>query len=110
MMGQVKTLVVQGGITLAEDVDLNQIEGTIYWGDQEYPIPMGGLVEKGAGKYLYTKKANESDSSIAVVQIDLAKCTFKITLKNTDMMWQTSPTVLGLELGNFDQDATIDEF
>ncbi|OPZ94485.1 MAG: hypothetical protein BWY71_02392 [Planctomycetes bacterium ADurb.Bin412] len=101
--GKVKTLVVQGGICLAGDTDLDQMAGTIYWGNQQYPIPLGGLTAKGNGKYLYTKGAGQSDPSVAYVLIDLNKCTFKIGLKNTAMTWQDSPVVLGLQLGNFNR-------
>lgn len=101
--GKVKTLVVQGGICLAGDTDLDQVAGTIYWGNQQYPIPLGGLAAKGNGKYLYTEGAGQSDSSVAYVMIDLNKYTFKIGLKNTTMTWQESPVDLRLQLGNFDQ-------
>lgn len=100
---KVKTLVVQGGIALAGDTDLDQAAGTISWGNQQYPIPLGGLAAKGNGKYLYVKGAGQSDSSVAYVMIDLNKCTFKIGLKNTAMAWQDSPADLRLQLGNFDQ-------
>ena len=85
------------------DTDLDQVAGTIYWGNQQYPIPLGGLAAKGNGKYLYTKGAGQGDPSVAYVMIDLNKCTFKIGLKNTTMTWQESPVDLRLQLGNFDQ-------
>jgi hypothetical protein len=106
--GLVKSLAVQGGLAMADDVDLSQIAGTICWGNQQYPIPLGGLVNKGADKYQYSKKATQGDSSTAVVLIDLAKCTFRIGLKNTAMTWQVSPAVLRLQLGTFDENSSVE--
>jgi len=106
--GLVNSLAVQGGIVMADDVDLSQVSGTIYWGSGQYPIPVGGLVNKGTDKYQFSKKASQGDSSTATVLIDLAKCTFKVTLRNTAMTWQVSPVVFRLMLGTFDQSESVE--
>jgi hypothetical protein len=105
----VKTLNIQGGITIFEDVDLSTVAATVYWGSQPTVIPVGGLVEQGSGKFHYVKKATQADPSTANITFDLPKCTFKIILTHTAMPWLDSPLPLRIVIGSvFDEQDTAD--
>jgi hypothetical protein len=97
--GRIQKLIVQGGITMADDIDLSLVTGTIYWGNQTFNIPLGGLQAKGAGKFAYIQKTSPNSANIS---FDLSKCTFKIILTNTTIPWQVSPATLRIVMGTFD--------
>lgn len=101
----VKVLKVKGGIARADGYpDLSQVDCTLYWGTEPYPIPAGGFAAKGASKYMYVKKPTQENPLTATVTFDLVKCTFQIVMTKTDIPWQESPTTLRIILGSFDEE------
>ncbi len=99
----VKSLIVAGGIAMAAPANLSLVPCTFSWDNQPFVIPAGGLVDKGASKFMYVKKATKADPFAVVVTFDLIKCTFQIVMANTNIPWQDSPVVLRIELGSFNQ-------
>jgi hypothetical protein len=104
----VGNLTVQGAIAVEEIVDLRTQGLTTHWGAQPYVLQGGDFTAKGTNKYIGKVKPSGDDNSSATVTIDFNKCTFKVTLKNTDMTWQTSPVNFGLEFDSFNEQESVD--
>ncbi len=105
---QVGKLAVQGVIAVEEIVDLRTTGLTIHWGAQQYVLQGGDFTAKGTNTYVGKVKPSGGDNSSAAVTIDFNKCTFKVTLKNTDMTWQASPVNFGLEFDSFNEQENVE--
>jgi hypothetical protein len=104
----VGNLTVQGLIAVEAFVDLTTTGLTIHWGTESYSLAGADFNARGTNKYIGKVKPSGGDSSSATVTLDFNKCTFKVTLKNTDMTWQVSPVNFGLEFDGFNQSQSVE--
>ena len=104
---KIANLTIQGTITTATDIDLTTVPVIVQWGAATYTIDTGAFVPKGTGKYVYKKKPAAGDRLSVNATIDLAKCAFKIIMKNTQLTWQPSPVTAGLTFDTFDEETSV---
>jgi len=111
--GKVAHLSLTGRIALAHPQDAAALAAAglaITWGSQEpYTIPAAAFTAQGAAQYLAHKKAAAIDVSSATALFDFDKCTFRLTLKNTNLNWLAGSATFRLQFGGFDrsQDVTF---
>jgi len=102
----IDTLVVAGALAVLAPETWNDLikKGlTVIWGTNDYEETVEALkFLPVGGKYLYKKRKNES-GTIATVQFDKNKCTFKITIQNASIASRSGPVVFGLKFGSFEQ-------
>ena len=94
-------MTVQGAIAVDDSLDKPSTDGvTITWGDQTFTID--NVTDAGKGKYTFKKDPAIPDALITGA-IDLTKCTFKITVKATNIEAQSGDTIFGIAFGSFNQ-------
>ncbi len=99
--GAITKLVVSGGFSdkNANDTDLltNPLDVNII-GSQAFTIP-GGNFKNTKGKFTCSKV--DTSNGIASATFDYSKCTFTLTIKNTNFTAASGETVFGIDFASF---------
>jgi len=101
------TLKIQGEIAGDADnqnADLAAIPVTIRWGDVDFVIPAEKFIDKkNSGKFTVKKLELPGNGAILTATIDLQKCTFKISVRNSPTLMNSGIVSFVIEFGDFNQ-------
>ena len=101
------TLIVKGAIAVENyPLDVTQQEVVITWGEQTFTIPEGSFIVSGTEKYSCKKFTTQSvgganTAGLVTVILDLYKCTFSLSVKDTSLNDKSGDILFNLQFGSF---------
>jgi peptidoglycan/xylan/chitin deacetylase (PgdA/CDA1 family) len=106
--GNVTQIAVSGGFSVEDLNDANMADNdfTVGLAGQTFTIPAGSF-KPGKNKFSCSKIVLLPDGEIAAATFDTNKCTFTLTIKNTNFAAGAGATDFGLEFGDFSETAKV---